>query len=219
MTVETERPKTRRWGEATSRAVRLLAVRTVPTLQVDLARELGITQPRVSQIGRLLATEGVRFANVHEADQRARLVLLYALHHAPAVVTETLWYDIDPSHEQVARAVAYLVEAGAVAVVSADAAPDFVAPWRSPTLTAIYTNLDAPLDPAGFVPAMARGEASIVLRHVSDTSLLEPWEAPREAPFPLAHPLQQIWDLRDLGGEDRFEASERLMRRVTMGPL
>ena len=219
MTVGTERPKTRRWGEATSRAVRLLAVRTVPTLQVDLARELGITQPRVSQIGRLLATEGVRFANVHEADQRARLVLLYALHHAPAVVTETLWYDIDPSHEQVARAVAYLVEAGAVAVVSADAAPDFVAPWRSPTLTVIYTNLDAPLDPAGFVPAMARGEASIVLRHVSDTSLLEPWEAPREAPFPLAHPLQQIWDLRDLGGEDRFEASERLMRRVTMGTL
>jgi hypothetical protein len=219
MTVETERPKTRRWGEATSRAVRLLAVRTVPTLQVDLARELGITQPRVSQIGRLLATEGVRFANVHEADQRARLVLLYALHHAPAVVTETLWYDIDPSHEQVARAVAYLVEAGAVAVVSADAAPDFVAPWRSPTLTAIYTNLDAPLDPAGFVPAMARGEASIVLRHVSDPSLLEPWQAPREAPFPLAHPLQQIWDLRDLGGEDRFEASERLMRRVVMGTV
>ena len=219
MTVETERPKTRRWGEATSRAVRLLAVRTVPTLQVDLARELGITQPRVAQIGRLLATEDVRFADVHEADQRARLVLLYALHHAPAVVTETLWYDIDPSHEQVARAVAYLVEAGAVAVVSADAAPDFVAPWRSPTLTVIYTNLDVPLDSAGFVPAMARGEASIVLRHVSDPSLLEPWQAPREAPFPLAHPLQQIWDLRDLGGEDRFEASERLMRRVVMGTL
>jgi len=219
MTVETERPKTRRWGEATSRAVRLLAVRTVPTLQVDLARELGVTQPRVSQIGRLLATEDVRFADVHEADQRARLVLLYALHHAPAVVTETLWYDIDPSHEQVARAVAYLVEAGAVAVVSADAAPDFVAPWRSPTLTVIYTTLDAPLDSAGFVPAMARGEASIVLRHVSDPSLLEPWQAPREAPFPLAHPLQQIWDLRDLGGEDRFEASERLMRRVVMGTL
>jgi len=219
MTVETERPKTRRWGEATSRAVRLLAVRTGPTLQVDLARELGITQPRVSQIGRLLATEGVRFADVHEADQRARLVLLYALHHAPAVVTETLWYDIDPSHEQVARAVDYLVDVGAAAVVSADAAPDFVAPWRSPTLTAIYTNLDAPLDSAGFVPAMARGEASIVLRHVSDPSLLEPWQAPREAPFPLAHPLQQIWDLRDLGGEDRFEASERLMRRVVMGTL
>lgn len=219
MTVEMERPKTRRWGEATSRAVRLLAVRTIPTLQVDLARELGITQPRVSQIGRLLATESVRFADVHEADQRARLVHLYALHHAPAVVTETLWYDIDPSHEQVARAVAYLVEVGAAAVVSADAAPDFVAPWRSPTLTVIYTDLDAPLDPAGFVPAMARGEASIVLRHVSDASLLEPWQAPREAPFPLAHPLQQIWDLRDLGGEDRFEASERLMRRVVMGTL
>jgi hypothetical protein len=31
--------------------------------------------------------------------------------------------------------------------------------------------------------------------------------------------LQQIWDLRDLGGEDRFEASELLMRRVVMGTV
>jgi hypothetical protein len=83
----------------------------------------------------------------------------------------------------------------------------------------IYTDIDEPLDSAGFVPAMARGEASILLRHVSDASLLEPWEAPREAPFFLTHPLQQIWDLRDLGGEDRFEASERLMRRVVMDTL
>jgi hypothetical protein len=217
MMAEAERPRTRRWGEATSRAVRLLAVRAVPTLQVDLAGELGITQPRVSQIGRLLAAEGIRFADVHEADQRARLVELYVLHHTPATVTETLWYDIDPSHEQVARAVDHLVDRGATVVVSADAAPDFVAPWRSPTLTVIYTDHDASLAPAGFVLAMARGEASIILRQVSDTSLLEPWKAPMEAPFPLAHPLQQIWDLRDLGGEDRFEAAERLIRRVVMG--
>jgi hypothetical protein len=219
MAVDAERRRTRRWGEATSRAVRLLAVRTVPTLQVDLARELGVTQPRVSQIGRLLADEGVRFADVHEADQRAQLVDLYVVHHAPATMSETLWYDINPSHEQVARAVEHLVDLGATAVVSADAAPDFVAPWRSPTLTVIYTAGDAPLGPAGFVPAMARGEASIVLRQVSDTSLLESWEAPRGSPFPLAHPLQQIWDLRDLGGEDRFEAAERLMRRVVMGTV
>jgi hypothetical protein len=132
-------------------------------------------------------------------------------------VTETLSYDIDPSHEQVIRAVDHLVDRRATVAVSADAAPDFVAPWRSPTLTVIYTDHDASLVPAGFVPAIARGEASIVLRQVSDASLLEPWGPSMEAPFPLAHPLQQIWDLRHLGGEDRFEAAERLMRRVVMG--
>lgn len=219
MAVEAERRRTRRWGEATSRAVRLLAARTVPTLQVDLARELGVTQPRVSQIGRLLAEEGIRFADVHEADQRAQLVDLYVVHHSPATMSETLWYDIDPSHEQVTRAVDRLVDIRAAAVVSADAAPDFVAPWRSPTLTVIYTDHDASLSPAGFVPAMARGEASIILRQVSDKSLLEPWEALIEAPFSLAHPLQQIWDLRELGGEDRLEAAERLMRRVVTGTV
>jgi hypothetical protein len=83
----------------------------------------------------------------------------------------------------------------------------------------IYTDHDASLSPAGFVPAMARGEASIILRQVSDRSLLEPWETLIEAPFSPAHPLQQIWDLRDLGGEDRFEGAERLMRRVVMGTV
>jgi hypothetical protein len=31
---------------------------------------------------------------------------------------------------------------------------------------------------------------------------------------PLADPVQQWWDLHDLGGEDRLEAADRLRRAI-----
>lgn len=96
-------------------------------------------------------------------------------------------------------------------VVSADDAPTRLAPWRTATVTVLYTDLPLDLSPAGFVPTAAPGEATLIVRQVSDRSLLEPWPfAPGGAP-PLAHPLQQIWDLHHLGGEDRAEAAARLV--------
>jgi len=192
------------------------AVRTVP---------VAVTSPgnSASPAARLnrsedSSQEGVQVRERARGDQRARLVLLYALHHAPAVVTR---HSVRhrPSHEQVARAVAYLVEAGAVAVVSADAAP-LRRSLAVATLTAIYTKPRRAARPGRLRPPPWRGvrRASFSAR-VRPEPASKPWQAPREAPFPLAHPLQQIWDLRDLGGEDRFEASERLMRRVVMGTV
>lgn len=56
----------------------------------------------------------------------------------------------------------------------------------------------------------------MLVRHTSDSTLLaafEPW--PRSADgVPLADPIQQIWDLHDLGGEDRLEAADRLRQAV-----
>jgi hypothetical protein len=53
-----------------------------------------------------------------------------------------------------------------------------------------------------------------MVRHVSDESLLEPWTSKREFPFAVVHPMQQVWDLHDLGGEDRQEAADRIVNRV-----
>lgn len=99
--------------------------------------------------------------------------------------------------------------------VSADLAPAYVSPGRQPTLTVTY--VDSPLDltaSKSFVPAMARGEATLIVRHVSDQSLLEPWTSKREFPFAVAHPMQLVWDLHDLGSEDGREAADRIVNRV-----
>ncbi|HVB06851.1 MAG TPA: hypothetical protein VNF07_11460 [Acidimicrobiales bacterium] len=177
-----------------------------------------MSQPRISQIGRLLSAEGVRFAEVHEADQRALLAYLYVAHHRPQVLRETYWYGLDRQLEQAELAAERLEATGAHVVVSADAGPDYVAPYRSPTLSVVYSDTPPDLGAVGFVPALGLGDASIVVREVTDPSLLEPWAPPRAAPFPVAHPLQQVWDLCHLGGVDRKEAADRVVRYLVMHP-
>ena len=89
-------------------------------------------------------------------------------------------------------------------------------PWRHPTLTVVYASDLLDLEAAGLVPAEGRADASILLRSTSDATLLTvnaPWPASIDA-LPLADPVQQWWDLRYLGGEDRQQAADRLRRAI-----
>jgi hypothetical protein len=89
-------------------------------------------------------------------------------------------------------------------------------PWRHPTLTVVYADALLGLETAGLVPAEGRADASILLRWTSDPTLLtvsEPWPATIDG-LPLTDPVQQWWDLRELGGEDRKEAADRLRRAI-----
>src|SRR5665213_350022 len=97
--------------------------------------------------------------------------------------------------------------------LSSDLAPNIITPWRTPTLTVVYAEASLDFEPSLFVPATARGEATFLIRHVSDDSLLAPWPTSRPD-IPIVHPVQQVWDLHDLGGEDRLEAAERLIDRT-----
>jgi hypothetical protein len=171
-----------------------------------MAERLGVSQARVSQI---LHSVELAAINSDATSFRTHLVGLYLRHHLPEIASETVWFGLADQESQAERVVALLRSQGLPVVVSADIAPDFLAPWYSPTLTVVYTDVETDLRKAGLVPATARGDASLILRAVKDVSLLEPWESTATS-IPLAHPLQQIWDLRDLGGEDRAEAAERL---------
>ena len=209
MVIKTQ-SRVRRWGPVTSQLVRRLVVDTEPVKQVALARELKVSQPRISQILQLLVRHGTDIERLHDPEQRRRLVDLYITYHRPYVVSESLLYGLDPPYVQVRRVVEAAHQKNTRIAVSADLAPDLIAPWRMPTLTVIYTNASLDLAPSVFVPAMARGEATVLVRQVSDESLLEPWPISR-LDIPIAHPVQQVWDLFDLGGEDRLEAVERLL--------
>lgn len=213
----------RSWGAGTSAIVRALVAATAPVTQVELASLVGVSQPRVSQVLRRLSDgSAIDVSTDGYVGRRASLIDLYVAEHRPAVAgADVPWYSLVPMREQVGRLCDHAAVASTRVAVSADLAADLLASWRHPTLTAIYTDRPLDLTDAGFVRAEGRVDATVLVRHTKDSTLLaafEPW--PRErGGLPLADPLQQIWDLHDLGGEDRLEAAHRLRDAVLSGRL
>ncbi len=210
---------TRRWGAGTSAIVRALIATAHPVTQVELATLVGVSQPRVSQVLKRLAESFVVDSTSDGyVGRRSQLIDLYIDNHRPTIVgPEMPWYSLRPMRDQIDQLCTYATSSGVRVAVSADLAPDLVAPWRHPMLTVVYADQVLDLGAAGFVRAEGRVDATTVVRHTSDTTLLAAFEAwPRIVDgVPLADPVQQIWDLYDLGGADRIEAADRL--RATMG--
>ena len=214
---------TRRWGAGTSALVRALIATTRPVTQVELATLVGVSQPRVSQVlVQLARSSAVTTTTDGYVGRRKQLIDLYVENHRPALVgVEVPWYSLQPMREQVDRLCAHATSTGTRVAVSADLAPDLLAPWRHPTLTVVYADDALDLTAAGFVRAEGRVDATAIVRRTSDTTLLaafEPWRRSIEG-LPLADPVEQIWDLHDLGGADRVEAANRLIAAVLDGNI
>lgn len=209
---------TRRWGAGTSAIVRALVAAHEPTTQVDLAALVGVSQPRVSQVlGQLSATSAVTAQPDGYVGKPHRLIELYIDRHKPTLTdAEATWFSLRPMNEQVQQICAAASAGRDHVAFSADFAPDLLVPWRHPTLTVVYTDASLDLTSAGFVPAESRTDATVIVRWTADTTLLSPFEPwPSKIRYiPMTDPVQQIWDLHDLGGEDRIEAADRLTDAV-----
>jgi hypothetical protein len=198
--------------------VRALVAATSHLSQVELASLVGVSQPRVSQVLTRLSDAGaVKSTADGYVGQREQLINLYVADHRPALVEpDASWYSLQPMRAQVDLVCACARSASTRVAVSADLAPDLLAAWRHPTLTVVYTTQGLDLTPAGFVRAEGRVDATVLIRHTGDSRLLaafEPWPMSVDD-VPLADPVQQIWDLHDLGGEDRSQAADRLRQAV-----
>jgi hypothetical protein len=208
----------RRWGAGTAAIARLLVSADAPLTGVAIADAVGVSQPRASQVLKQLAEQQAVRATEHGYVGRpARLLDLYSRRSRPLLVQpETYWYSTRPMADQARRVVDTLHKQRAPIAFSADLAPDLIVPWRHPTLTVIYTAEPLHLDTAGLVLAEGRADASVILRWTSDDTLLSPagaWPSTVDD-IPLTDPVQQWWDLLDLGGEDRREAADRLRRAI-----
>lgn len=208
----------RRWGAGTAAIARLLVAAEAPLTGVAIADAVDVSQPRASQVLKQLTDhEAVRATEHGYVGRPARLLDLYHRRARPLLVQpETYWYSTRSPAEQVQRIAEFAAAHDAPVAVSADLAPDLLVPWRHPTLTIVYATKSLALDEAGLVPAEGRADASIILRWTRDPTLLTPappW--PTEVDdIPVTDPVQQWWDLLDLGGEDRVEAADRLRRAI-----
>jgi hypothetical protein len=217
-TVTYEPTSARRWGAGTAAITRLLIAADQPLTGVAIAAEVGVSQPRVSQVIAALAQHAaVSSTNDGYVGRAETLLELYRWRARPVLVEpEACWYSLRSPGEQISRLVESARSFGVSVAVSADLAPDLLVPWRHPTVTIVYAAAPLPLDDAGFVRAEARVDASVLVRLTNDPTLLRPstpWPKGIDG-VPLTDPVQQWFDLLDLGGEDRDEAAERLRRAI-----
>jgi hypothetical protein len=208
----------RRWGAGTAAIARLLIAAEGPVTGVAIADAVGVSQPRASQVLKHLAEhDAVRPAEEGFVGRPARLLDLYRRRARPLLVQpETHWYSTRPPAEQAHRIVERADAHRVPVAFSADLAPDLLVPWRHPTLTVVYALESLSPEPAGLIAAEGRADATVIVRRTSDPTLLTPqpqWPDVIEG-VPLTDPVQQWWDLHELGGEDRVEAADRLRRAI-----
>jgi hypothetical protein len=179
-----------------------------------LAARAGISQPRASQV--LHHLHDLKLLDISgrgrwEPDREALLDRFLAEYPGPGG-SEHYYYTLD-SPVDVAVGAGRASTLGRPVAVSADVGPDLIVPWRRPSLVILYV-LHA-IDPSdlGLTDAQGKHDANVIVRTPEDRSVF-PVPAlvghVQENEVPLADPLQQIWDLQDLGGADRIEAAGRL---------
>lgn len=179
-----------------------------------LAVQAGISQPRASQVLHQLHDLKLVDRSGHGRWEPRREALLdrFLTEYPGPGGSEHYYYTLE-SPVDVAVHVGRASNPGRPLVVSADVGPDLIVPWRRPSLVILYAR--HAIDPSdfGLTEAQGRHDANVLIRVPEDRSVF-PVPAlvgeVRGNEVPMADPLQQIWDLQDLGGADRIEAAGRL---------
>jgi hypothetical protein len=179
-----------------------------------LAARAGISQPRASQIlHQLHDLQLVRISGHGRWEpQREALVDRFLGEYPGPGGSEQYHYTLGSPVDVAVRAGRVSSPARPIAV-SADVGPDLIVPWRRPSLVILYAR--HAIDPAGLglTDAQGRHDANVIMRNPEDRSVFPMPVLAGQVQgneVPLADPLQQIWDLQDLGGADRVEAAGRL---------
>jgi len=179
-----------------------------------LAAQAGISQPRASQVLHHLHDLKLVDISGHgrwDPNREALIDRFLAEYPGPGG-SEHYYYTLD-SPVDVAVGAGRASTPGRPIVVSADVGPDLIVPWRRPSLVILYAR--HAIDPSdfGLTDAQGRHDANVIVRTPEDRSVFPVPALVSQIQgneVPLADPLQQIWDLQDLGGADRIEAAGRL---------
>lgn len=177
-----------------------------------LAAQARVSQPRSSQVlhqlldlDLVVRTEAGRWVPRREA-----LLDRFLSDYRGPGGSEQFLYSLDPPIDVAARA----AEVADVRIaVSADVGPDLISAWRRPTEVIIYTEAELNSSMIGAVDAAGRDDANVIVRIPADRSVFPNPQLVADyqgIEIPLADPIQQIWDLEQLGGADRLEAAGNL---------
>ena len=187
-----------------------------------LAAQTGISQPRASQILHHLHDLKLVDISGHGRWKPHREALLdrFLAEYPGPGGSEQYYYTLG-SPADVAVVAGRVSTPGRPIAVSADVGPDLIVPWRRPSLVILYAKHAIDPSDLGLTEARGRHDANVIMRTPEDRSVF-PVPALmgeiQENEIPLADPLQQVWDLQDLGGADRLEAAGRLREWLLKRP-
>jgi hypothetical protein len=187
-----------------------------------LAAQAGVSQPRVSQVLHHLHDLDLVERTGHgrwEPDREALVDRFLAEYPGPGG-SEQYCYSLDPPTNVAIRA-GQVSEPGRPIVASADVGPDLIVPWRRPSLVILYVKHVMDLSSLGLTDAQGRHDTNVIVRLPEDRSVFPSHALVASIQgndVPLADPLQQIWDLQDLGGADRLEVAGRLRQWLLARP-
>lgn len=196
-------------------------------LQKPLAARLGVTQGRISQIFSELVERGFLETRSRRTVLKDRAPLLEAfLEHYPGPGGELQFGATPRSPSIAAERIADWAERtlGDQAAVrfSADLSVDLVVPDRRPTHLVVYAPVEPDWSAMRLVEAPDRDSATVLWRIPEDESAFG--NSPRlrarirAKSLSLAAWTQQLWDLRELGGEDRLAALEGMKQWILDQP-
>jgi len=187
-----------------------------------LAAQAGVSQPRASQILRHLYELKLVDRSGHgrwEPRREALLDRFLAEYPGPGG-SEYNYYSLDSPVDVAVRAGQMSTSAGPI-LASADVGPDLILPWRRPSLVILYARHVVDPSDLKLIEARGRHDANVIMRTPKDRSIFTAYGLVPQVKgndVPLADPLQQIWDLQDLGGADRIEAAGRLRQWLLKRP-
>ncbi|MFC8529644.1 hypothetical protein [Nocardia sp. NPDC057227] len=186
---------------------RVLAARTSPLPQREIATRTGLTQQAVSLALRQLPV--VRAAGGWLGAVEL-LDTVLAGYPGPGGLVQH-WYGLDPPVVAGRSITTLAARRGVPLALSGDAAADEYAPWQQPVTTLAYLAELLDLTAADLVPSGA-GEATVVTVVPADPTVL------RTAANFLADPVLTLWDLGHTStGPDADQAAVTLREAIAAG--
>ena len=187
-----------------------------------LAAQAGVSQPRTSQVLHHLHDLNLIEKTGHGrwSPYREALVDRFLAEYPGPGGSEQYCYSLDPPIEVAIRAGQASTPHHPI-VASADVGPDLIMAWRKPSLVILYTKRVINPSSLGLIDAQGKHDSNVIVRMPEDQSVFSGHALIGQVhgnEVPLADPLQQIWDLQDLGGADRLEAAGRLRQWLLARP-
>jgi hypothetical protein len=187
-----------------------------------VAAQAGVSQPRASQVLRHLHDLNLVEKSGHGrwSPSREALIDRFLAEYPGPGGSEQYCYSLASPIEVAIRAGHESLLRRPI-VVSADVGPDLIVPWRRPTLVILYAKRVIDPSSLGLTSAQGRHDANVLVRMPDDQSVFRTQAITgrvQDNDVPLADPVQQIWDLQDLGGADRLEAAGRLRQWLLARP-